>query len=352
MSANLDLLRAIAVLLVLAQHLLRRAEVVSVGLIPVETLGHFGVLLFFVHTSLVLMYSMQRNRQGSSTQFIRSFYIRRFFRIYPLSTVAILAAVTLGVTTMGPVHGLAVTPRASVFATISDLLMMQNVTHAPSIINVLWSLPFEIEMYLLLPFLFLWIRSRQKAFWPLLSLWGFSVGVAEFQPHIAALSRLSILRFIPNFLPGVIAFTIASGLGKRTIRLHSFLWPAFVLLLVTAFTQAPSFRTGWALCLMLGLCLPFFAEISNPGLRTVSHWIATYSYGIYLSHPFAIWIGFGVMAGAPLWLRIPVLVALLIGLPVLLYRAVERPMIQIGVSLASGSTNRAILLSRATAAAD
>jgi peptidoglycan/LPS O-acetylase OafA/YrhL len=103
---------------------------------------------------------------------------------------------------------------------------------------------------------------------------------------------------------------------------------------------------------MLGLCLPFFAEITNRGLRTVSHWIATYSYGIYLSHPFAIWIRFGVMAGAPLWLRIPVLVALLIGLPVLLYHAVERPMIQIGVSLASGSTNRAILLSRATAAAD
>jgi peptidoglycan/LPS O-acetylase OafA/YrhL len=162
MSANLDLLRALAVLMVLAQHLLRRAELLSVGPIPVETIGHFGVLLFFVHTSLVLMYSMHRASDRDAKELVRSFYIRRFFRIYPLSTVAIVAALVLGVTTMGPVHGLAVTARPNLVAVSSDLLMVQNLTQAPSIINVLWSLPYEIQMYLVLPFLFLWIMVDEE----------------------------------------------------------------------------------------------------------------------------------------------------------------------------------------------
>jgi peptidoglycan/LPS O-acetylase OafA/YrhL len=352
MSANLDLLRAIAVLLVLAQHLLRRADIAAVGPVPVETLGYFGVLLFFVHTSLVLMYSLQRSAMDPRLRLISNFYIRRFFRIYPLSTVAILAALTLSVTTMGPIHGLAVTVRPAPFAVVSNLLMVQNVTQAPSIINVLWSLPFEIQMYVLLPFLFVWIGKRQMPFWSLLALWTLSVLAAEIQPHITWLSRLTILRFTPNFLPGVIAFAVARSAGGSAVRLKSFLWPALILLLTSIFTQAPGFRTGWVLCLMLGLSLPFFREISNRSLRAVSHWIATYSYGIYLSHPFAIWIAYGVMTGWSLWLRIPVLVILLVGLPVLLYHTIERPMIQMGRTLAEGSSQRRTLLSRAVAAAD
>ena len=65
MSANLDLLRALAVLMVLAQHLLRRAELLSVGPIPVETIGHFGVLLFFVQTFFTRPESPRTMRRGS-----------------------------------------------------------------------------------------------------------------------------------------------------------------------------------------------------------------------------------------------------------------------------------------------
>jgi len=53
---NLDFLRAVAVLLVLADHPGRHFQRFQFG-----SLGLFGVLLFFVHTSLVLTYSMQRS---------------------------------------------------------------------------------------------------------------------------------------------------------------------------------------------------------------------------------------------------------------------------------------------------
>src|SRR6201998_4784980 len=93
-SSNLDVLRAIAVLLVLTQHLCRRMQIETIGWAPTSSLGLFGVLIFFVHTSLVLMHSMDRSGlQG--VPLLKDFYIRRIFRIYPLSILAIVAALAL-----------------------------------------------------------------------------------------------------------------------------------------------------------------------------------------------------------------------------------------------------------------
>lgn len=94
LSANLDLLRAIAVLLVLVQHLCKRMYVDRIGWIATSSLGHFGVLLFFVHTSLVLMYSMDRSGL-TGPSLLKNFYIRRIFRIYPLSILTVLVAFLL-----------------------------------------------------------------------------------------------------------------------------------------------------------------------------------------------------------------------------------------------------------------
>jgi peptidoglycan/LPS O-acetylase OafA/YrhL len=54
-SPNLDLLRATAVLTVFLAHLL-----IGLGVKPREEVGAAGVLIFFVHTSLVLMMSLSR----------------------------------------------------------------------------------------------------------------------------------------------------------------------------------------------------------------------------------------------------------------------------------------------------
>jgi peptidoglycan/LPS O-acetylase OafA/YrhL len=83
--------------------------------------------------------------------------------------------------------------------------------------------------------------------------------------------------------------------------------------------------------LILGLLLPFFGEIQTEAIRTVSNRIATYSYGIYVSHQFCIWLALGVLAARPLWLRLGVLSTSLVGLPILLYHFIEKPMIGVGV---------------------
>lgn len=330
-SANLDFLRAFAVLLVVTQHICRRLQINQVSWIPTSSLGYFGVLLFFVHTSLVLMYSLERSSLTGSP-LIWTFYLRRIFRIYPLSIFIVLTALALHLDS--DVNGVSGLSRSGELpgklSMIAQLLLVQNLVHVKSIVNVLWSLPFELQMYLFLPFLFLWAGCK-RMFWPVLGLWAASLVPALLQPRVAALSRLSILIFIPSFLPGVVAYTL-----PRVPRLHSFLWPLFVLSLAAVFTLRPVLHLGWVLGLVLGLLIPSFAELTTPWLCLVSNRIATYSYGIYVSHQFSIWIAFGVLQFQSLWLRTTVLIALLVGLPVLLYHAIEKPMIDVAVRITTG----------------
>jgi peptidoglycan/LPS O-acetylase OafA/YrhL len=327
-SANLDFLRAIAVLLVLAQHLCRRTHVEYIGWAPTTSLGLFGVLLFFVHTCLVLMYSMERGGlHGASL--LKDFYLRRIFRIYPLSILAVGLAVVLHLDSdIHGVAGLSYGPLPGKAAILTQFLLVQNLVHAKSIVNVLWSLPFEVQMYVFLPFLFAWVQ-RKRAFWSLMTLWCVSFIAAWAQPHVTALDRASLLRFVPCFIPGIIAFSIST-----IPRLSSYLWPIFILGLVGAFTLNPVLPMGWALCLILGLLIPCFREIENKPIRTVSHQIATYSYGIYISHQFCIWFALGVLAASPIWLRLGVLSTSLVVVPILLYHGIEKPMIQLGMRVA------------------
>jgi peptidoglycan/LPS O-acetylase OafA/YrhL len=326
-SGNLDLLRAIAVLLVLAQHLLRRMDIEHALWVPTSSLGLFGVLLFFVHTCLVLMLSMERSGLSGLALF-GNFYIRRFFRIYPLSVLTVFTALGLHLgSDLGGFAGLSHSAYPGNRVALGNFFLIQNLLGTQSIVNVLWSLPFELQMYLVLPFLFLWQRGKQKI-WQLLVLWGFSVLLALVQPMSPGLRLLSILLFLPNFLPGVIAYV-----SDSTPRIPSFWWPVFILSLVTLFTLFPHASVGWILCLALGLLIPLFQEIQSLWLRWIANRIAKYSYGIYLSHQFCIWFAFGVTDSHAVWITIPAFLAFLIGVPIILYHAIEKPMIDVGLRL-------------------
>lgn len=340
LSANLDLLRTVAVLLVLVQHLLSRFRGVLWSSGPDLPMGAFGVLLFFVHTCLVLMYSMQRSSMAGRPLAV-NFYVRRIFRIYPLSILAVLTALALHLDS--GVHGVPGLSRAAPVAigrVVSNLLLVQNVVKPGSIINVLWSLPYEVQMYIFLPMLFMWVRGKHGAVRKLCGLWLAAVIVATVQglvPYAGALSlfkRLTLLQFVPNFLPGIIAFAL-----PNKPRISSGLWLPFILLLVAAYLLWPRDATGWVLCLILGCAIPFFEEIQSEWLRILSNRIATYSYGIYLSHQFCIWFVDDPLSSLSWWVKIPLLTGLLIGVPVVLYHGIERPMIRVGARLAERWSN-------------
>jgi len=72
--ANLDILRTFAVLLVVVSHFMMYDHIET----SAHWMGLAGVCLFFVHTSLVLMWSL-----GARSAH-RTFYVRRAFRLFPL----------------------------------------------------------------------------------------------------------------------------------------------------------------------------------------------------------------------------------------------------------------------------
>jgi len=335
LSFNLDLLRAVAVIFVLAQHLLNRFYFANLG-VAGPTIGTFGVLIFFVHTCLVLMYSMERSGL-EGLPLASNFYIRRIFRIYPLSILAVLSAVALHLDSgLHGVPGLSHAAHIDFGRIVSNLLLIQNMVKPGSIINVLWSLPYEVQMYIFLPILFLWIRRWRISAQFLCVLWALSALLAFGHMqlswengYVVGLQRLNIVQYFPNFLPGIIAFRM-----EHVARIKSVLWLPFIILLAIVYVLIPHTAVGWTLCLVLGIAIPFFGEISTPWLRWISHRIATYSYGIYLSHQFAIWFVSDRIASFPIWSRVAILILLLVGLPVALYHGIEKPMIKVGVRVA------------------
>jgi len=88
------------------------------------------------------------------------------------------------------------------------------------------------------------------------------------------------------------------------------------------------------LCLVAGLAVTRFREIRLHWLRSVSHVLAKYSYGVYLTHMLAIWLGFQRLATLPRVAQWGVFAVTLVGLPLVLYHALEAPLTQFGARLA------------------
>jgi len=145
--AWLDALRGIAALAVVFDHMgpyllaTAKADVYH----WVDT-GEYGVFVFFIVSGYIVPASLER--KGS----IRTFWVSRVFRLYPLYLLVVGVAVLLWAIGQGSLRGGGGDPANSVLA---QLLMMSNVLAGPNLPNVVWSLSYEMIFYLLLTALFL-----------------------------------------------------------------------------------------------------------------------------------------------------------------------------------------------------
>jgi peptidoglycan/LPS O-acetylase OafA/YrhL len=335
---NLDVLRAVAVLCVVADHMLETlpSPRLVLGLTHAQ-IGRIGVLLFFVHTSLVLMASLERGGQGH--RWIGRFYTRRAFRIYPLAIFAVIVTVLLHIPSGRALGVIAATPRT----VLANLLLVQNLADAPSITGNLWTLPIEVQMYVLLPALYLLARRSVTLVLAALALSVLVFFVVEYAP-VPGLWRITTVQFAPCFIGGgVLAFALLRK--PRRWSMPPWTLPLVLLASVPIFLifqpvwAHPEY--GWPFAIFIGLVIPFVREIPESALHRAAKTIAKYSYGIYLTHNAALWCAFTVAAAVSPALQWAIFLFLFFTVPWLVYTFVEAPGIALGQRVLHGPITRA-----------
>ena len=144
--AWLDALRGIAALFVVFDHLSTHVlQPVRSVVYQVLDPGLFGVFVFFLVSGYIVPASLER--KGS----VRTFWVSRVFRLFPLFVVAVAAVFVLhdvGLT------GLRDTNAHPTQYVLAHLFMLSDLLGGVNIINVLWTLSYEMVFYLLLTALF------------------------------------------------------------------------------------------------------------------------------------------------------------------------------------------------------
>jgi peptidoglycan/LPS O-acetylase OafA/YrhL len=335
-KANLDILRAFAVITVMVDHLVPSLHY-HLGfsnlavLLFTNPIGHSGVLAFFVHTSLVLMFSLGR-LHATVSSVTQRFYIRRFFRIYPLALFAILLVLITHI----PATTWKVTPPPGTAVIVSNILLVQNIFTKQDVLGPLWSLPYEVQMYVVLPFLFLIaIKKRGPVY-----LVGMIALFCALGTALAIKSgHLNMFAYIPCFLSGVLCYSLRNRIAPF---ISWKLWAPFVLFLITLFClpnmrrAEPSFWTGWIFSLVLGLSINAFHDSESKWFNLAAHKIALYSYGIYLMHVPVLYFVLVTLhvRNIPL---VCVLFFVLTGIAsVVTFHLIEAPCMELGRRLSSG----------------
>jgi peptidoglycan/LPS O-acetylase OafA/YrhL len=326
-SSNLDLLRSGAVLLVLLDHTLRFLGVVQEGTF-FRPMGHWAVLLFFVHTSLVLMLSLERQAASDYLHGYRVFMLRRCLRVYPAALVVIAFVCVLRLPLGHFDLGVFLPARFDARTIVSDVFLVQNLTGSESVLEPLWSLPYELQMYLVLPALFWLCRAVRPLARPLhtaLAIGGWLLGAASVELVEKRWSS-GLMIYVPCFLAGVVAYQLW---GARR-RLPAAAWPVCLLLTTLAYLAHPGLHSGWVACLLVGCIVVQCKELTFRPLCRACQVVARYSYGVYLTHGICIWFALDALALLPAGLRWTLFVVLTVTTPVILYHLVEAPLIGFG----------------------
>jgi peptidoglycan/LPS O-acetylase OafA/YrhL len=191
-------------------------------------------------------------------------------------------------------------------------------------------------MYFLLPAVYLLVRkaSIKQVFAIWFAVMFLSLAVCHYFP------MTTLFSYAPCFMSGAVAYKLA---GKAQWKLKATCWPLLLFSVAgmrlsftkpTAYLQTlPVFVDWWILCAFIGFAIPFFGQLTMTAVTTTSKVVAKYSYSVYMSHLFCMWITLEKMHSFPLLVRMLAFVVLLVAVSVTLYHSVEHPFIKLGQQL-------------------
>lgn len=295
---NLHMQRAMAVLAVVVCHF----TLTWITPAWAHILGQAAVGVFFLHTCVVLRKSIER--MGADEREVRSwvpeFVLKRFFRLFPLAVVVILMFV-IGNFPENTMIGLKEVSDPTLQAVVANMTLFQNVLGIPNIYVVLWTLPLEWQMYLVLPLCYL--MQRRGAKWlvglvlltflgGLVSVWS-GKGIIE----VPFIWRLSLLAYAPCFVAGLIAFHFLQVRAWKPF-LPAWSWPLALIgwtFFYAAWGSPSNPYLRWVYCFGLAMMLPSFRDFDLETAGRFTHRlfrlakvVAERSYSTYLFNMMAI----------------------------------------------------------------
>lgn len=284
---QLDGLRALAVLLVLAAH------AGFERIVP----GGFGVTIFFFLSGYLITTLMRFEQARTGTVNLRDFYIRRTVRIFPPLYITLSLALLLYATGWigGPVDTAAVLSQATFLTNYGDLWGPNHGLPLP-----LWSLAVEEHFYLVFPLLFCIglgrMGGRRAA---TLCLLACGVILALRIANVALLDDYSANYLRTHTRLDSILFGCSLALWNNPLvdrdAYRPRLWhaaAAFLVLLACLAIREETFRQtlrytlqGGALAMLFSWCLRDHGIAARILGHPILARIALYSYTIYLVHP-------------------------------------------------------------------
>src|SRR5690349_18388411 len=207
--------------------------------------GNYGVFVFFIISGYIVPASLER--KGS----VRTSWVSRLFRLYPLYLLAVGIAVALYFAHFGSIRGEDSDPTTSI---LSQLLMMSNVLEGKNLPNVVWSLSYEMVFYLLLTALFI-ARVHKRSSWYALGFAAAAVALGGLLPRHYLVGNLAPLRLVALVTDLVVLAGLAFAVVMRGMsRLLGAALAAVVAVVLLAFNG--SWIWPWEALSVLALMVP------------------------------------------------------------------------------------------------
>ncbi len=315
--AELDALRGVAVLLVLAFHYTTRVGElfprVAWASFPI---GAYGVHLFFVISGFVIIMTLDRSERAAD------FLFARFSRLYPAYWTAVLLTSASLWLADGPLQ-----PPSSPQVAV-NLTMLQGFFSVPAVDGVYWTLEVELLFYALALAAFCTGMLRRAHLpilaWLLLSALFFSpIWADDLQGRRFAglAARLLVLEFAPFFAIGIVFYRLYRGQGSAAWN-YSLIALALGLIAVTQ----PA-----AVSLLVAAACGVLWKVAHGGLPLLRFrplvFIGTISYSLYLLHQkvgYATLLELGARGWGP-GARVAATTVAALGLATVVTFLVERP---------------------------
>jgi peptidoglycan/LPS O-acetylase OafA/YrhL len=346
---SLDGLRALAVMLVIVLHTLLRNTLYKFIPFPLRLIGNgsLGVFLFFVISGYLITTLLLREQDKTGAISLRSFYVRRAFRILPPLYAYVIFLAVLGAT--GHL------PQMNRHELVAALTLTRNYTYHVDLwaMEHLWSLCVEEQFYILWPsVLVLCLLHRRDAVGRRRATW-IALAVLIAEPFV----RVVCYRYVPALGNMGMFHMQADGLmfgavgalqqgHARFERIYAWAtrwpWVLPVLIFVVFNSLTVTLQNYWDL--PLGMTLDGFVIlmwllwlVRNPASlqgrvlnQPVVTWVGRLSYSLYLWQTFFTHhLDVEVFGKDGWWVNFPGSWVCIFAVATVSYYGIERPALRV-----------------------